>query len=71
MIIDWLANRDCLFPGESSVKIDVFRVRGEKRSDVHTEDKRIRKELKSPAKVSLSKKLSKLERYLICLSVKN
>ena len=43
MICDWLANRECLFPGEFSVKIDVFRVRCEKRSDIHTKDKRQRK----------------------------
>ena len=43
MICDWLANRECLFPEESSKKIHVFKVRWEKRSDVHAEDKRTRK----------------------------
>ena len=27
MICDWLANRECLFPEESSVKANAFRVR--------------------------------------------
>ena len=67
MICDWLANQECLFPGESSIKVDVLRVKREKRSDVHTKNKRIRKEIfprtkASPAKDSLSKKLSKIER---------
>ena len=54
-----------MFPGESSIKIDLFRVRREKISNVHTED-RIRKEpfprtKASPAKNSLSEKLSNIE----------
>ena len=67
MICDWLANWNFLFPGEFSIQVDVFRVRGEKRSDVHTEDKRIKKEISprikaNPAKASLSKKLCMRER---------
>ena len=67
MIYDWLANRGCLFPGESSIKINVFTVRWEKRSDVHNKDKRIRKEIiprtkPSPGKVSHSEKLNKIEK---------
>ena len=73
MICDWLANR------ESSIKIDVFRVRWEKRSYVHTKDQRIRKEMfprtkASPAKASLSEKLNKIEKLhqlitsVVCLS---
>ena len=37
-ICDWLANRECLFSREASIKIDVFKVRWEKISDVHTEE---------------------------------
>ena len=38
MIYDWLANQECLFPGKSSTKVDVFGVGWEKRSDVHTKE---------------------------------
>ena len=67
MICDWLDNREYLFREESSIKVDVFRVRWEKRSDVHTKDKKIRREISSRtktslAKVSFSEKLSKIER---------
>ena len=69
MICDWLAYRECTLPGKSSMKIDVFRVRWEKRSDVHTKDKRIKNEIPprikaSPAKASLSEKLNKIEKLL-------
>ena len=36
MICDKFANQECLFPGKSSIKADVFRIRGENRFDVHT-----------------------------------
>ena len=60
-------------------KIHVFSFRGEKRSDVHTKDKRIRKEISSrnkafPAKASLSEKLITIEKLhqpntsVVCLS---
>ena len=57
MICHWLANQECLFPGEFSIRIHVFRVRTEKKSNVHSEDKRIREEISpitkaSPAKLS-------------------
>ena len=60
MIYDWFTNGECLFPGESLIRIDVFRVRCEKRSDVHTKDKRIRKEISPrtkafPAKTTIQK----------------
>ena len=67
MICDWLAHRECFFsPSESSKRVDVFEVRSERRSDVHTEDKRIKKEISprtksSRAKASLSEKLSKIK----------
>ena len=67
MICDLLANWDCLFLGESSSKVDVFRVKWEKRSGVHAKDQRIRKKISprsknSPAKASFSEKLSNIER---------
>ena len=67
MICDWLAIWECLFSGESSIKINVFRVGKEKRADVHMEDRGIKKEISprtkaSPARASLSKKLSNIER---------
>ena len=79
MISDWLDNWECLFPGESSIKIDVFSVRWEKRSDVHTKGKRIRKEISprtkvSQAKASISEKLNTIEKLhqpkisIVCLS---
>ena len=55
MICDWLDNRECLLPGEASMKINVFRVREEKISDVHTEDRRIRKDISPRTKVILAK----------------
>ena len=66
-------------PRESSIKINVFRVRGEKRSDVYTKDKRIRNEISprtkvSPVKASFSKKVNKREKLhqtnisIVCLS---
>ena len=61
MICDWLANQEYLFPWESSNKIDVFRVKKKKRSNVHIKDNRISKEI-SPTKASLTKKLSTVER---------
>ena len=57
MIFDCIANQECLFKGESSMEINVFRVRGEKIFDVHGEDRRIRKEI-APVKALLSEKLS-------------
>ena len=67
MISDWLANGECCFPGESFIKIDIFGVRWEKRSDDHTIDERIRKEISprtkaSLAKSSFSEKLNELEK---------
>ena len=67
MICNWLANWEYLFSGESFKKIDAFCIRREKRSDVHTEDQRIRREISSrtkasQAKASLSENLSKIER---------
>ena len=68
MICDWLANRECLFTRKSLIKVNILRVWWKKRSVVHTEDKRIRKEISlrtkfSPAKVSLSEKIE-LDRRL-------
>ena len=68
MICDWLANRECFFLGAILYKkINVFKVRWEKRSGVHTKDKRIRREIStgtkaSPAKASLSEKLNMIEK---------
>ena len=55
MICDWLANWECLFPGESFIKIEAFRVRKEKISDDHTTDRRIRKEISPRTKTSPAK----------------
>ena len=55
MICDWLANWKCLFPRESSIKVNVFRVGWEKISDDHTEDRWIRKEISPRTKASLAK----------------
>ena len=77
MICNWLANWECLFPRESSIKVNIFRVKREKRSDVHTINRRIRQEISPKTKVSLakasfSKKLSNIERLHLpahlCLS---
>ena len=53
MICDWLANREYLFPGESSK--NVFSVRTENISDFHTKDRRIRKEIYPSTKASAAK----------------
>ena len=61
MIFDWLANRESLFSGESSLRIYVFSVRREKGADVPTEGKEKRKEIapktKAPTKTSPNEKL--------------
>ena len=66
MICAWFANRESLFPEKSFIKVDLFRVRWEKISDVHTKDRGIRKisprTTASLPKASLSKKLRNIER---------
>ena len=53
----WLVSQLGIFtPGwRSSLNRDVFRVRWEKRSDVHSKDKRIRKKISPKTKASLAK----------------
>ena len=47
MICDWKTNQECLFLRESSIKIDVFRVRREKRSEEKTIKNKSLQELKN------------------------
>ena len=53
MICDWLANREYLFPRESSKNF--FSVRTENISNFHTKDRRIRKEISPSTKASAAK----------------
>ena len=80
MICDyWLANLECLFPGESSIKIHAFGLNKRKISNVHTEGgnkkKKSLQELK-PLRQNLtlrkivSDRKTSPARYLICLSLK-
>ena len=52
MFCDWSDNQQYLFPGESSIKIHIFRVRREKISYAHTENNIIRTEISTRAKAS-------------------
>ena len=58
MICDWLANWECLFPRESSIKTGVFGL--DKRRNLMSIPKTRTKA--SPTKAFLSEKLSKIER---------
>ena len=55
MISDWLANQECFFSGEFSIKTPFQRVQRERKFEDHIEDRRIKKEVSPNAKASTAK----------------